>query len=62
MDKHPTVDWIQMEFFGGYWGGHYTLRFMPDGTIEYFGDLSRPLSGHHAWRVSSRIYKNLERN
>lgn len=63
MEKQQTVDWIEHEFFGGYWGGHYTLHFHPDGLVKYEGEgeLSIPLRGSNEWSASPRVFKNLAR-
>src|SRR5258708_3039334 len=63
MDKLPTVDWIELEFFASYPYGHYCLRYKPKGAIEYTGDgdISMPLNSVHEWNASPRVFKNLAR-
>lgn len=57
-----TADWIQVEFFGSYPFGHYTIRYQPDGAVEYVCegfDLPILLPNGHRWIASKRVYQNL---
>lgn len=58
MDRKSELDWIELEYFGRYGGGHYKLQFEPLGIIEYKGDLVA-LQGHHKWSVPKRVFNNL---
>ncbi|MDQ0112569.1 hypothetical protein [Paenibacillus harenae] len=57
-----SVDWIQVEFYGNYPFGHYTIRYQPDGGMEYACegmDLPILLPNGHRWIASRLVYQNL---
>jgi hypothetical protein len=63
MNKQPTVDWIELEFFAAYPYGHFCLRYKPNGEMEYTGDgdISMPVHGAYFWEAPPRVFKNLAR-
>ncbi|MFY0543907.1 hypothetical protein [Brevibacillus sp. H7] len=51
-----NVEWISLDFYGGYWGGSYKIKLFPEGRFTF---IDVGINSCYEGKVSKRVFTNL---
>jgi hypothetical protein len=55
-----NVEWISLNFYGGYWGGYYKIILFPEGRFIFDNKGTElNISSLFEGKVSKRVFTNL---